>query len=67
MTAESPDRAGAPEEERKGADRAPDEKEIPTDVAEKPGSDAVSHDHADALVDEWGEESFPGSDPPAHY
>ena len=41
--------------------------EVPTDVAEKPGSSQVSHDHADELVDEWGEESFPGSDPPAHY
>lgn len=37
------------------------------DVAEKPGSTAVSHEHADELADEWGEESFPGSDPPAHY
>lgn len=42
-------------------------KEIPSDVAEKPGSDAVSHEHADELADEWGEESFPSSDPPAHY
>ncbi|SDQ25662.1 NAD-dependent epimerase/dehydratase family protein [Leucobacter chromiiresistens] len=24
-------------------------------------------DHDDALADEWGEESFPGSDPPANY
>ncbi|WP_336660409.1 hypothetical protein [Leucobacter sp. USHLN153] len=37
------------------------------DVAERPGSADVPHDHADELADEWGEESFPGSDPPAHY
>ena len=37
------------------------------DIAEKPGTDDVSHEHADAIVDEWGEDSFPGSDPPAHY
>ncbi|MFD5601293.1 hypothetical protein ACFWHR_14705 [Leucobacter sp. NPDC058333] len=44
-------------------------KNAPTrdDVAEKPGSDSVSHEHADALADEWGEDSFPNSDPPAHY
>jgi len=42
-------------------------KDVPTDVAEKPGTKMVSHDHADELADEWGEESFPGSDPPAHY
>jgi len=42
-------------------------KEAANDVAERPGSSAVSHDHADELADEWGEESFPGSDPPAHY
>lgn len=43
------------------------EEAIPNDVAEKPGSDKVSHQHADELADEWGEESFPSSDPPAHY
>lgn len=37
------------------------------DVAERPGTDNVSKEHEDALVDEWEEESFPGSDPPAHY
>ncbi|MGW9022237.1 hypothetical protein ACWGOE_12205 [Leucobacter chromiiresistens] len=37
------------------------------DIAEHPGSDEVSHEHADAVADEWGEDSFPGSDPPAHY
>ncbi len=37
------------------------------DVAERPGSTHVDPEHADELVDEWGEESFPGSDPPAHY
>ncbi|WP_449278851.1 NAD-dependent epimerase/dehydratase family protein [Leucobacter sp. GX24907] len=48
------------------ADTAGFEK-TPTDIAEKPGTDEVSREHADALADEWGEESFPASDPPAHY
>lgn len=50
-----------PDDEQQKSDK------IPTDVAEKPGSDKVSHEREDELVDEWGEESFPGSDPPAHY
>lgn len=37
------------------------------DLAERPGSSKAGHEHADKLADEWGEESFPGSDPPAHY
>lgn len=37
------------------------------DVAERPGSTEVDREHADELADEWGKESFPGSDPPAHY
>lgn len=41
--------------------------ETPDDVAEHPGSTHNDHDHADELADEWGKESFPGSDPPAHY
>ncbi|NLA64697.1 MAG: hypothetical protein GX862_01950 [Leucobacter sp.] len=45
--------------------KVPDE--APVDVAERPGDSQVSHEHADELADEWGEESFPGSDPPAHY
>lgn len=36
-----------------------------------PESDAPEHDAVyygeDALADEWGDESFPASDPPAHY
>ncbi len=39
----------------------------PDDIAERPGSTHIDPKHADELVDEWGEESFPGSDPPAHY
>ena len=27
----------------------------------------VQHDHDDARVDEWEEESFPASDPPSNY
>ncbi|WP_336660762.1 NAD-dependent epimerase/dehydratase family protein [Leucobacter sp. USHLN153] len=32
-----------------------------------PNAERAAHDHDDALADEWGEESFPGSDPPGHY
>lgn len=56
--------APVPEEMPAGASGRED---TPTDVAEKPGSAAVPHEHADALADEWGEGSFPSSDPPAHY
>lgn len=37
------------------------------DVAERPGHTAVDPEHADEVADEWGEESFPASDPPSHY
>lgn len=37
------------------------------DLAEKPGTEAVDKEHEDELVDEWEDESFPASDPPAHY
>lgn len=37
------------------------------DVAERPGSTENDAQHSDELADEWGEESFPASDPPAHY
>ncbi|GAA2089915.1 hypothetical protein [Brevibacterium salitolerans] len=35
--------------------------------AETPGTTQSAHEHDDALADEWGEESFPSSDPPGHY
>ncbi|MEJ6490370.1 NAD-dependent epimerase/dehydratase family protein [Leucobacter sp. USCH14] len=48
-----------------------------SDAATKRGGDAATPpsdtkrrargEHDDALADEWGEESFPGSDPPANY
>jgi len=60
-------RPARPGDESAGADDITLDDEVPTDVAEKPGSSTVSHEHADELADEWGEESFPGSDPPAHY
>lgn len=41
--------------------------EAPRDVAERPGDTSVDKKHADEVADEWGKESFPGSDPPAHY
>ena len=45
------------------------------DQAERPGTtedqERSEHDktvqHDNELADEWGEESFPSSDPPAHY
>lgn len=37
------------------------------DLAEKPGTDSVGHEREEELVDEWEEDSFPASDPPAHY
>ena len=52
-------------EEPRRAAHVPDEARI--DVAERPGDTKVDHQHADELADEWGDESFPGSDPPAHY
>ena len=60
MKREEPDRESQ-ETQDEAAGRTPD------DVAEHPGSTHVDHDHADELADEWGKESFPGSDPPAHY
>ena len=48
-------------------DRAEGAPEAPEDVAEKPGAASVPHEHADDLADEWSEDSFPASDPPAHY
>lgn len=37
------------------------------DLAEKPGTDSVGREREEELVDEWEEDSFPASDPPAHY
>ncbi len=48
-----------------GPEKLPDE--APRDVAERPGDTSVDKEHADEVADEWGKESFPGSDPPAHY
>ena len=55
MKREEPDRESQ-ETQDEAAGRTPDA------VAEHPGSPHVDHDHADELAD-----SFPGSDPPAHY
>ena len=65
-----PDASPSGSGSRPGPDSAqPEEAEraAPADIAEKPGTSRVSHEHEDELVDEWGRESFPGSDPPAHY
>ncbi|RBP63679.1 nucleoside-diphosphate-sugar epimerase [Brevibacterium sanguinis] len=39
----------------------------PEREAERPGTTADRKAHDDALADEWGDESFPSSDPPGHY
>ncbi|RBP65448.1 hypothetical protein DFO66_10431 [Brevibacterium sanguinis] len=39
----------------------------PDTEAERPGSEKPAGMSEDELVDHWGEESFPGSDAPAHY
>lgn len=41
--------------------------EVRTDVAETPGTDKITREQEEELADEWGKESFPSSDPPAHY
>ncbi|MGO1910493.1 MAG: hypothetical protein ACTH02_01645 [Corynebacterium sp.] len=40
-------------------------KKIADDESERPGSGKESHEAAENRVDQWEEESFPGSDPPA--
>lgn len=64
-------RANAPADDAAETVETAEIPEIPgqaaDDVAERPGTSTADHDHADKLADEWGEESFPGSDPPAHY
>jgi hypothetical protein len=29
--------------------------------------DVTASDHADAMIDEWGRDSFPASDPPSNW
>ncbi|GAA2179016.1 hypothetical protein GCM10009847_11390 [Leucobacter tardus] len=50
---------GVPEEARD------DQAERPGTTEDQQNDGAVQSD--DELADEWGEESFPSSDPPAHY
>lgn len=64
---EPDDRTPEEREDEKLAEGAEEAAGEEQDIAEKPGSSKVPHEHADQLADEWGEESFPGSDPPAHY
>ena len=52
-------------EDEKDLTKVPEEAK--DDIAEKPGTASASMQHKDNLVDEWEEESFPASDPPAHY
>lgn len=65
--AELDDRAREKREDEELAEGAEEAEGEEQDIAEKPGSSKTAHEHADRLADEWGEESFPGSDPPAHY
>jgi UDP-glucose 4-epimerase len=62
MTAEPPD--VAPEAADENTKNAP---ETPQDKAERPGADNATKQEQDELVDEWVDDSFPTSDPPAHY
>ena len=43
------------------------DRKIADDESERPGSGKESPEAADRRVDQWEEESFPGSDPPGHY
>lgn len=43
---------------------------LPADDRVKEGNadaETAAHRHDDELADEWGDESFPSSDPPANY
>ncbi|WP_349826999.1 hypothetical protein [Brevibacterium litoralis] len=44
-----------------------DAADTPDDDSERDSEEQAEHDHDDALADEWGDESFPSSDPPGHY
>lgn len=74
LTTGVPARGGGSREETAEAADAADAADVHTvpdeardDVAERPGHTQADHDHADELADEWGDESFPASDPPAHH
>ncbi|MGP6174939.1 hypothetical protein [Corynebacterium sp. A21] len=49
------------------SDPKPRPQDSSSSESERPGTDEISRQHDDELVDEWGEESFPASDPPAHF
>lgn len=70
MTAEKnfdPDRTNGHESVEDASEDIKQKDEARTDVAETPGTDKITREQEDELADEWGKESFPGSDPPAHY
>lgn len=54
-------------DDKKRDDVDPDLKKVADDESERPGSGKESAEAAERRVDQWEEESFPGSDPPAHY
>ena len=56
---------GVPEEARDDQAERPGTTEDQQNDGEGQNDGAVQSD--DELADEWGEESFPSSDPPAHY
>lgn len=47
--------------------RENDEDQVAQDTGSYPGEGAKGPENDEELVDEWGEDSFPSSDPPANY
>lgn len=45
----------------------PTEAQEEADAAQAEEARRIRHDHDDAEADEWGDESFPASDPPSNY
>lgn len=48
-------------------DRLEELEETDTAAANRLDAEAAAHQHDDERADEWEEESFPASDPPANY
>ncbi|WP_035280723.1 hypothetical protein [Brevibacterium album] len=64
--AQNPRSPRPPQDEQRREDAAPEQAQA-AEIDEALASASTDREHDDALADEWGEESFPGSDPPANY